>query len=164
MLPRLSPDKPTGSRSLHRRCCACLTSAHTSLEGSKVTSPCAIERSSITRSRCTVAVHPRQDGFVLLGLLILCSLLLTLCIFATATARTEVQIAYNDMLHHQSLAAAEAGISHAFMLLQGGYTNGFNDELTGGGTGGSLTTLGNLAARDGGSYRFHNFGLAAADG
>ncbi len=105
-----------------------------------------------------------DDGFALVGVLVVSTLLLALGAFATRAARIELRIAHNDLLHKQALAAAEAGLNHAFVLIGANYADGFDDELSGGGTGGGLTTVGPLLAVGGLSYRFRSFGNASGDG
>jgi hypothetical protein len=105
-----------------------------------------------------------ERGFVLLGVLLFSTVLLILGIFGTSTARTELRIAHNDMLHKQAMAAAEAGISHAFVLLGQDFSDGFDDDLSTDGTGGGLTALGSLVTRDGQRFRFHDFGAHSGDG
>ena len=111
--------------------------------------------------------RPRADdegGFVIIGVLLLSTLLMALGVFGTTNARTEVQIAHNDVLYKQALAVAEAGLSHAIPLLKVGYPDGFDNELSSDGTGGALTALGSAATIGGHAARFRDFGHVSGDG
>jgi hypothetical protein len=92
------------------------------------------------------------------------ALMLSLGAAGTRSAQIELRIAHNDLQSKQALEIAEAGWHHAFGLLRrndaltrlNGAANGFNDELSGGGTGGSLAALGSMRTlSDGHSYRFN---------
>lgn len=105
-----------------------------------------------------------EGGAVLVVIILLIALMLSLGAAGTRTAQIELRIAHNDIVSKQALEAAEAGWSHAYALIrredsitrQNGAANGFNDELSAGGTGGSIAALGSLRTlSDGNSYRFN---------
>lgn len=105
-----------------------------------------------------------EGGAVLVVVILLIALMLSLGAAGTRTAQIELRIAHNDIVSKQALEAAEAGWSHAYALIRredsitrlNGAANGFNDELSAGGTGGSIAALGSLRTlSDGNSYRFN---------
>lgn len=105
----------------------------------------------------------QQDGNALVQVLLLTTVLYGLVTFGSRTARTEVQIATNQLLSKQALDIAEAGLNHAFDVIRTGGPV-YDDELGNGGAGGSLANLGSLVALDGNNYRFRAFGGGANDG
>ena len=106
-----------------------------------------------------------QKGFALVGVLTLIPLFLMLSLMGSYTAQMELRIATNELLAVRALAVAEAGIDHTADLLEAGVADGFDDELSGGGTGGSLTSIGStVTLADGNTYRFRSFGGGANDG
>ena len=108
--------------------------------------------------------HWNQRGFILVGVLSLIPLFFMISLTGSYTAQMELQLATNTLFSVQALAAAEAGIEHAADLLQSGAEDGFDNELSSGGTGGSLTSIGSTATLNGTTYRFNNFGSGANDG
>lgn len=122
----------------------------------------------------TQRVHRRrltdQTGAALFGVILLTALILSLGIFGARTSQIEVAIAGNDLQAKRALEIAEAGISHAFNLIEqkpvGGLNeaaDGFDDELSSGGTSGALAALGSTTTVNGETYRFRHFG-GEADG
>jgi hypothetical protein len=104
-----------------------------------------------------------ESGVVLVVIILMIALMLSLGAAGTRTAQIELRIAGNDVMSKQALEIAEAGWNHAYGLIQredaltrlNGAANGFNDELSAGGTGGALAALGSLRMLpDGNSYRF----------
>jgi hypothetical protein len=98
-----------------------------------------------------------ESGFALVAVLILVAAIAALGTFGTRSAQIELQIARHDLLRTKALALAEAGISDALARMQP-ETEGFEDELSEGGTGGRLEPLGSIVTVDGTSYRFHPIG------
>jgi hypothetical protein len=128
-------------------------------------------RRGVTTSRRNAMRDER--GTVLVVVILLIALMLSLGAAGTRTAQIELRIAHNDIVSKQALETAEAGWSHAYALLRrvdtvthtNGAANGFNDELSGGGTGGALAALGSVRTlSDGNSYRFnHTAGQTGPD-
>lgn len=115
------------------------------------------------RPRCAPLSDDR--GAVLVVIILLIALMLSLGAAGTRSAQIELRIAHNDVQSKQALEIAEAGWNHAYALIRrddaltrlNGAANGFDDELSGGGTGGSLMALGSLRTlSDGNSYRFNH--------
>jgi hypothetical protein len=100
----------------------------------------------------------RQEGVALATVLLMTTAILSLGIFGSRSARIELQIARNDLLTKKALGVAEGGMSHAFSLIKNDVADGLDDELSSGGTGGGLTSLGSTTTLDGNSYRFVAFG------
>jgi len=108
--------------------------------------------------------------------LLVIAVLALLGVAGTRSAQTELQMGGKDMLGRQALSAAEAGINHAYSLINANTANrpnapsacstcwGFDSELGSGGTGGALASLGTTATLGSTSYRFRNFGSGTADG
>ncbi len=90
----------------------------------------------------------------------LAAVMLTIVVLASRETQIELRIANNELLAKQALNVAEAGLNHAFSHLKAD-TNGFNDELSNGGT---LDALGTVAVLDSANYRFRAFGGGASDG
>ena len=119
---------------------------------------------------------PRQDGMALVLVLLVIAVLALLGIAGTRSAQTELQMGQKDVVGRQALSVAEAGINHAFSLISANVASrpnppsacdtcwGFDSELSGGGTGGALASLGTTATLSGQSYRFRSFGGGTADG
>jgi len=102
----------------------------------------------------------QQSGFALIVVILLMALLLSLGAVGARTAQVELKIAGNDLRSRQALEVAEAGLDHAvaaLRLLRAGRnaaSDGFNDELSDGGTSGGLTAVGTLTTlADGNAYR-----------
>ena len=118
----------------------------------------------------------RQDGMALVLVLLVIAVLALLGIAGTRSAQTELQMGQKDVVGRQALSVAEAGINHAFSLISANVASrpnppsacdtcwGFDSELSGGGTGGALASLGTTATLSGQSYRFRSFGGGTADG
>src|SRR6266404_73307 len=118
----------------------------------------------------------RQDGMALVLVLLVIAVLALLGIAGTRSAQTELQMGQKDVVGRQALSVAEAGINHAYSLISanvGSRPNppsacdtcwGFDSELSSGGTGGALASLGTTATLSGQSYRFRSFGGGTADG
>ncbi len=111
-----------------------------------------------------------ESGFALVVIVLLMALLVSLGAVGARTAQIELRIAGNDLRSKQALETAEAGLEHAFALLSletGGVnaaSDGFNDELAGGGTGGGLTSLGALRTLDDGNpYRCNQLSEQSGD-
>jgi len=106
---------------------------------------------------------PRDDkGLALVAILLLAAILLALGMFGTRNTGIELRIAANDVNAKKALAVAEAGVLYAAQLIQAD-GDGFNDELTNGGTGGALVAIGNVNTLDGVAYRERNFGDGTFD-
>jgi hypothetical protein len=118
--------------------------------------------------------HRRRNetGAAFFSVILLTALLFSLGVFGARSAQIELAIAGNDLQTKRALQAAEAGLSHALSVLrqpdvtgQNEAADGFNDELSGGGTGGGLATIGSTVSLDGETFRFRQYGaLASADG
>ena len=117
----------------------------------------------------------RQDGMALVLVLLVIAALSLLAIAGTRSAQTELQMGDKDLFGRQALSAAEAGINHAFSLIKANLTNrpnytaactqcSFDSELSGGGTGGALASIGSTATLGTQSYRFRVFGGGTTDG
>ena len=119
---------------------------------------------------------PRQDGVALVLVLLVIAVLALLGIAGTRSAQTELQMGQKDVVGRQALSVAEAGINHAYSLISANVASrpnppsacdtcwGFDSELSSGGTGGALASLGATATLSGQSYRFRSFGGGTADG
>jgi hypothetical protein len=113
-----------------------------------------------------------ERGAALIVVMLLTALLFTLGAFGTRSAQLELLIAGNDLQARRALEVAQAGLDHAFSLIRevdsagrNEAADGFDDELSAGGTGGALAALGDPMAVDGLSYRFRHFGgLGSSDG
>ena len=106
----------------------------------------------------------RQDGVALVTVVFLTAVILTLIVMGSRETQIELRIAHNALQAEQALNAAEAGLNHAYGLIKDTNVNGFNDELSNGGTGGVLASLGSYTTLAGVSYRFAALGGGANDG
>jgi hypothetical protein len=97
-----------------------------------------------------------DQGIALVSVIMLVAFLIILGVFGTRSAQLETRIAGNDLRAQKALAVAEAGLGHGFALLK--TSPGFDDELSGGGTGGALAALGSVTAIKGTQYRFRPYG------
>src|SRR4051812_23351695 len=106
-----------------------------------------------------------QRGIALVLTLVAVMLFSMLGLFMAVNSQTESQIVNSGQNAMRALDIANAGISHAFRLIgdnsvSTAYQNGFDDELSNGGTGGALaandTTV--VTLDDGNSYRAFSFG------
>ena len=109
-----------------------------------------------------------EAGAAFFAVILLTALLLSLGIFGTHASMIELSIAGNDLQAKRALQAAEAGLSHALSLIKqkdvsgnNGAADGFDDELSAGGTGGALAALGSVVNLNGEAYRFRHFGSEA---
>src|SRR5438309_10582252 len=112
----------------------------------------------------------RQDGMALVLVLLVIAVLALLGVAGTRSAQTELQMGGKDMLGRQALSAAEAGINHAYRLINANTANrtnapsacstcwGFDSELGSGGTGGALASMGPTAAHGSKSNRCRTHG------
>lgn len=115
----------------------------------------------------------RQRGAALIIVLLLSVASIAVGLYASLGARTEMRLAQNDLLDKQALAVAEAGMTHAILLVGGHGV--LNDELAAN-SGGACTAnglgnassgvaqLGAAASWKGSCYRFRAFGAGAGDG
>src|SRR5690242_16689699 len=90
-----------------------------------------------------------QQGTALVTVLLLTTIILALGAFGTRSAIIELRIASNELLSKKALDTAEAGLYHAFNLMQTGTTGRlvgqtFTTELGNGGTSGAVQSLGTL--------------------
>src|SRR5436190_1458268 len=117
----------------------------------------------------------RQDGMALVLVLLVIAVLALLGVAGTRSAQTELQMGSKEMVGRQALGAAEAGINHAYSLIKASVTGrpgmsaactqcGFDSELSGGGTSGTLASIGSTATLGTQTYRFRAFGGGATDG
>jgi len=104
----------------------------------------------------------RERGSALVVVLLVIGALSYLSVMGARSARTELQVAEKDVQAKQALSVAEAGVNHAYNLIKS--SSGFTNELSSGGTGGTLTNLGSVVALDGQNYRFLAFGGGSSDG
>ncbi|MGE0823578.1 MAG: hypothetical protein AB7G75_19010 [Candidatus Binatia bacterium] len=109
------------------------------------------------------AILTRTDGITMLVVLLVLMSLSVAGLFGAYKTQTELRIAHNDLRTKQALAAAEAGINHAFALIVMDAADGFNDELSNGGIGGGLSSLGSSVTIDGVNYVTHQFGNTSDD-
>jgi Tfp pilus assembly protein PilX len=112
-----------------------------------------------------------ERGAALVAVMLLTALMFALGVFGARTAQIEMVIAGNDLQSKRALEVASAGLDHALALLRtvdvsgkNSAANGFDDELSGGGTGGGLASLGSTATLGGKSYRFRTYGGVSGDG
>jgi hypothetical protein len=112
--------------------------------------------------------HPRlltdESGIALIAVLLLTAVMLALGAFGARSAQIELRIAQNEWLAKRALDTAEAGLNHAFSLIQVDGDGTYDNELSAGGTGGVLASLGSVTTLDGQPYRFASFGNGANDG
>jgi hypothetical protein len=112
-----------------------------------------------------------QNGTALVLALVTMLLVSMIGLFGSVTGQTELKITKNEEDSKKALNVAEAGVRHALHLLANGsaYQNGFNDELSNGGTGGGLAAAGSTVTSYPGDtgpaallqYRFFSFGGSA---
>ena len=107
--------------------------------------------------------------------LLVIAVLALLGVAGTRSAQTELQMGQKELVGRQALGAAEAGINHAYSLIKASVTGrpgmsaactqcGFDSELSGGGTSGTLASIGSTATLGTQTYRFRAFGGGATDG
>jgi hypothetical protein len=112
-----------------------------------------------------------QKGMALVLALVTMLLVSMIGLFGAVSSQTELTITKNEEDSKKALNVAEAGVRHALRLLANGsaYQNGFNDELSNGGTGGGLAAAGSTVTSYPGDtgaaallqYRFFGFGGSA---
>lgn len=105
----------------------------------------------------------RSAGITMLMVLLVLMTLSSLSLFGAYRTQTEVRIAHADLQGKRALAAAEAGVAHAFAIISQDFADGLNDELSSGGTGGGLASLGSVVTIDGENYVARQFGNASDD-
>ncbi len=103
-----------------------------------------------------------EQGSTLILVIVIIVALSFLGVIGSRSALTELQITRQHVLSKQALGVAEAGLSHAYRLIVA--SQGFSNELAGGGTGGTLASIGSVVSLDGASYRFRTFGGGSGDG
>lgn len=97
-------------------------------------------------------------GGALLPVLLIGAILVALGTIGAQTAQVDLRITQNNLLAQHALTAGDAGIDHAISLIRTDMADGFDDELSGGGTGGGLTALGTLTSVNGQACREHGLG------
>lgn len=127
-----------------------------------------------TLSRACVArcgrILGQQNGIALVLALVSVMLLSMLGLYGATSSQTELRIASNDQQSKRVWDVADAGINHSFHILgedtANAWKNGFSDELSNGGVGGSLGSAGGtITTIDGNQYVFFPFGGSnATDG
>ncbi len=111
----------------------------------------------------TLDKDPLNDhGFAMIGAIIFAVAVISLGLLGAHKSGIGLNIAANDLAASQALSLAEAGLEHAYSLIKAD-ADGFDDELSGNGTGGSLAALGTIASMDGEDQRFHQTG-SSGDG
>jgi hypothetical protein len=106
----------------------------------------------------------QERGAALIAVLLLATVLVTVVLTATSSARREVRVGRNQYDSLRALDNAEAGLNHAYRLLVLN-PSGFNDILAGNGVGGALANLGTATVTIAGlNYRFQNYGGSGNDG
>ena len=111
------------------------------------------------------AILRNQRGVALVLTLVAVMLFSMLGLFMSVNSQTESQIVNSEQSAKRALDISNAGISHAFRLIgdnsiDTAYQNGFDDELSNGGTGGALDATGTsvVTLEDGNQYRSFSFG------
>src|SRR5215204_2380273 len=88
----------------------------------------------------------QQDGIALVLALVSIMLLSMLGLYGAVGSQTDLRIASNDQLSKRVWDVADGGVRHAFHILgqdtADAWNNGFSDELSNGGVGGSLGSAG----------------------
>lgn len=122
------------------------------------------------RAVCRTGLFAGEEGAAFFAVILFTALLLSLGIFGTRTGQIELVISGNDLQAKRALQAAEAGLNHAFSLILerdaaglNGASDGFDDELSASGTGGTLALLGSAVTLDGQPYNFVHFGGDAGE-
>lgn len=105
----------------------------------------------------------QQDGIALVLALVSILLLSMLGLYGAVGSQTDLRIASNDQLSKRAWDVADGGIRHSFRILgqdtANAWNNGFSDELSNGGVGGSLGSAGGTVTTiDGKQYVFFSFG------
>ncbi|MGE0823626.1 MAG: hypothetical protein AB7G75_18755 [Candidatus Binatia bacterium] len=113
---------------------------------------------------CRIQVFHNQNGMALVLALVAMLMIAMLSLSGVVTSQGELQMAVNEQSAKRALDVADAGLRHTFKILgsnaANAYTNGFDDELSANGTGGSLASAGGtvVTLEDGNDYRFFPFG------
>jgi hypothetical protein len=116
-----------------------------------------------------VVVVNNERGMALVLALVAIVLVAMLSLSGVVTSQGELQMAVNEQSAKRAFDVAEAGVRHAFRILGSNdadaWSNGFNDELSDGGTGGSLASAGGevVTLEDNLQYRFFAFGGSGAN-
>jgi len=122
-----------------------------------------VRRQSLSGGRASRRGGARPErGSALVVVLLVIAALSYLSVMGARTARSELQITEMDVNAKQALSVAEAGLNHAYNLIKS--SSNFSNELSSGGTGGTLTSIGSVVTLGGSSYRFHVFGGGSSDG
>lgn len=113
-------------------------------------------------ARCS-RMLTQQDGIALVLALVSILLLSMLGLYGAVGSQTDLRIASNDQLSKRVWDVADGGIRHSFRILgqdtANAWNNGFSDELSNGGVGGSLGSAGGTVTTiDGKQYVFFSFG------
>lgn len=103
-----------------------------------------------------------ERGFALVGVILLAAILLAIGVFGLRSSQVEVKIAGNEAKSAQALALAEAGARHAISLMHDEknatsvveFANGYDQELSNGGTGGIMASIGTAATLGSNKYRY----------
>lgn len=120
-------------------------------------------------ARCS-CVLIEQNGIALVLALVLIMLMSILGLYGAIGSQTDLRISHNDQLAKRTWDVADGGVRHGFRILgqatSDAWSNGFSDELSNGGVGGSLGSAGGTVTTiDGQQYVFFSFGGSnAADG
>lgn len=105
-----------------------------------------------------------ERGVSMVVVLVLTMLVLGMGAYGARNAQLELLIARNDVLGKKAFGYAEGGLNEGIALVKNDFTDGFDDELAGGGTGGGLGSLGTTIEYDGEPWRFRRLGPGARDG
>ena len=105
----------------------------------------------------------QQDGIALVLALVSILLLSMLGLYGAVGSQTDLRIAGNDQRSKRTWDVADGGIRHGFRILgedgANAWSNGFSDELSNGGVGGSLGSAGGTVTTvEGQQYVFFPFG------
>lgn len=141
-----------------------LKEAEASVRCDERSTPSAVAPSVTRETAAKPQLSVGERGSALISVILLTAVMLALGVFGSRSARIELRIADNEMLAKKALDIADAGLNHAFNLIQGDADRTYNNELSQGGTGGALATLGSVATLDGQDYRFRSFGGGPNDG
>jgi Tfp pilus assembly protein PilX len=112
----------------------------------------------------------QQNGIALVLALVSIVLMSILGLYGAIGSQTDLRISHNDQLAKRTWDVADGGVRHAFRILgqatADAWSNGFSDELSNGGVGGSLGSAGGTVTTiDGRQYVFFSFGGSnATDG
>jgi Tfp pilus assembly protein PilX len=100
-------------------------------------------RALVVRCRHTLV---QQDGIALVLALVSIMLMSMLGLYGAVGSQTDLRIASNDQLSKRAWDVTDGGVRHGFRILgedgANTWSNGFSDELSNGGVGGSLGSAG----------------------